>query len=239
MAETRPQEPIDLGALGEHVGQALTAHRERHEQDRERLERDQVKAERKQKLSELRDRVHFLTDSEGLGERAMTSAYEVKTLDTGTNVAATVGTKVGIDTSKSVRSVAQNLVETERFNAGGLYLEVGPRSATEDAEDTFATDSARAEKLQEQGSLDVQLTLESPHEAGGESTQDSVFVGAILDPESILVPEGMRKEGSGEEHLYGRVIGPDDSRFGPIMDVLSHVNQGVGGSGGEVPHPGE
>jgi hypothetical protein len=216
MAETPPKKVVDLTALGAHIGRTLAAHQERHEEGK-------LSVERVRRFDELKGRVNYLANGEGLTTKRSTNKYPVERLETGTNVAAAIS-----NAYVSVLSAAKELIGD---GARTKYMDEGPYSERIGSE-PFARSEIDSKQLPA-GTLSVGLHLETSHEANIDPTQDTVWVGSILDPESILVPE--EPIGDGPERMS--VIGPTDSRFSPIMDVLSHVNQAVG-TRGEVPRTG-
>lgn len=210
MSEEPPKRVVDLSTLGAHIGRTIATHQDHHEQGK-------VSVERLRRFNELKSRVHFLANGNGLASKRSTDAYPVETLDTGTKVKAAVS-----NPDKSVRSAATELLG----DASTDYIEKGPYSERVSAE-PFAS-SEFDSKLLPHYNLSINLHLETPHESNNISpTRDSVWVGSVLDPESILVPEDPVE--GGPEQMS--VIGPLDSRFGPIMDVLAHVNEAVGPRG--------
>lgn len=214
--EGEPSRVVDLETLGPHIGRTLLAHKNRHEEGKTRVERVR-------RLEELRGRVSNLVTSEELVTQGSTHAYHVEKHSTGAEVSAAVSSTNG----RGVYGVAKELVGD---NDNRVYLSEGPHSARLGSE-PFMESELGDKRLTspKAGSLSLNLTLETRHEVDIDPTKDMVWIGAVLDPESILVPE---ESEDGQPNLLS-VIGPDDSRFGPIMEVLSHVNEGVG-SGGET-----
>lgn len=190
--------------LGEHVISALDRHVRQHESEA-------PKAERLKRLEALRALLEPLL---GLRLEKESSRYHIQTLDTGTNIAASVE-------AHEVRSTVAGLTNPsgdDHESIADSYLKDGPYSKLDNL-DGVVSDVREG--------LRIMLSFETPHSYGDGKTASKVCAGVVLDPESIVIT-GLNEDGSDKID----VIGPDDERFEPIMDVLKTVVAGVAGEKG-------
>lgn len=213
--ETGKSDLVD--ALGPHFGKKVTEHLKKHEQTT-------VRADREKKLNDLSERLKHIAGAEGLRDKDTTEAYDVQTLDTGTKVAAFLHSGDG----SGVAPTAGSLTDLEA--AGKHYMDQGSYSDALAGCRFIENDIVHQEAPY---GLRVSALLETPR--GEAKTEDAVFVGAILDPESIMVPEVGDTDDNAREHFS--IIGPNDPRFNAIMTMADQVADGVG-SWGEKPHVG-
>lgn len=212
-------ETLDVTALGPHFNNKLAAHLQEHET------KTTVMADRKEKLARLRARLQYIIEAEGLRDVSNTKTYPVKKLDNGTEVGALLTTY-----QRRLPEAAARLVD-ESSDTNQRYINHGSLAKPAGSDEVMSAEDFRVhERL-----VSVNARLETT--SGTQKTLGTVLVGTIEDPETIIVPEPNPKPEEGGGELVYRRIGPDDSRFEPIMAMVDIVNQGVG-PWGDKPHVG-
>lgn len=201
-----------LQGLGPHFQSELARHHEAHEN------KTLVQEERQKNVKAMQDRLERIKLSKYLAEKVPpeTNPYPVDKLDTGTEVSALLASGGApeplVDAAKKFTDPNSPLIQS--------YLEHGPISANDAAKQPYERNTPEGPQP-----LVVKARLQTRGETVAAVTETWVHVGSILDPESILVLEPFS---AGEEtETYGKVIGPDDSRFAPIMDMVQHVNDAI------------
>jgi hypothetical protein len=211
MPEESPNEtnPSLLEGLGSHFHAAVAQHVKKHEEN-------SVIAERKKRLADLAQRFQSITDSERYKQEVETKPVHVETLDSGTKVDAYLKARTYLVPTIGI------LTNEYEDRGGKRYLKEGAMSSASTLKLTKLNSSPLLRSELNEG-LNVRISLETPYHFGDAKTADSVLVGVIVDPESIIVPE--LPEGSDrspDSELYS-VIGPDDSRFAAIMAIVDHI----------------
>ncbi|HEY5441975.1 MAG TPA: hypothetical protein VIJ68_00375 [Candidatus Saccharimonadales bacterium] len=213
------------------VGGQVVAHVAKHtaavEQAKLTKEKTERQAARQEKWQELATKVNHLAEVER-GTKEV-GPYAIQTLDVGAKLGAIA--RAGGD--GGLFAAADNLAHSESL--ARMYIEGGPISGEwlnghmfEDSEDLVSTADEYVRGLFASG-VSLSLTLESSEEIQEGyppiQTKGEEFVGTVLDPETILVPS------DSQSPLIYRVIGPDNHRFEPIMNLLGEVNQLHGEAG--------
>jgi hypothetical protein len=219
MSETPGEGPVDFNALGPHVGQALVAHTQRHEATVNA-------AERQSDLNALRTRLGPLIEAPTGRIPERTAAYLVEKRADGTQVSAVLTNRAAERAdnpnltipiqSGGIGIVAKDM--TDAWDDQGhsplatKYLKDGPASQV------LAGERLEESHIKDIPGLGIWAHLESQTEHLEHTTQDMVRVGILVDPKSIIVPDDGGQTPARTDVF--RVIGPDDSRFEPIMTTM-------------------
>lgn len=231
--------------LGSHVTEAIRAHQARHHdatrEAKTEIEQAKIVEQREQELDSLYLRVNAIASADHI-EQDTAGPYPVETLDTGVKLDGSVTPKG----SGGLVHAARNLFNRDPDTPGGKYVANGPLSESLGRTNLGRIDGRKAEqKAIIDTGLALHVSLDSVEEFAENHppvhTRDQVLVGVVIDPRSILVPvdskeqvatltkisedsEQPREISQPEAEIY-KIIGPDDSRFAPILDLLSHIDE--------------
>ena len=216
MSETPGEGSVDLNALGSHVGQALVAHTQRHEATVNA-------AERQSDLDALRARLGPLIEAPTGRIPERTAAYQVEKRADGTQVLTNRAAERADNPNLTItiQSGGIGIVAKDMADAWGddghsplatNYLKDGPASSV------LAGKRFEESQLKDFPGLGIWAHLETQTEHAEHTTQDMVPVGILVDPKSIIVPDDGGQTPPRTDIF--RVIGPDDSRFEPIMTTM-------------------
>jgi hypothetical protein len=222
-----------LDGLGHHFHHAVRAHEQKHEQNAKEHEQNAIEKDRERRVDSLADTLHGLIDNVEISSKE-TPPFEVERLDTGLRINAMLSGENG-----DVTQTARALVDKKEGEVARDYIKDGPYHAQ--VRDDFGLkqpftlpfngeehDQVHYPKLARFSTdinlgLSVWATLESFHDDQSlEPTVSKVLVGTLVDPESILVPE---PSDDPSKELYS-IIGPEDARFQPVMQMIEHVANG-------------
>lgn len=216
--EVVPNSQAVIDGLGEHFHAQVANHVRNHQESN-------AQSEKQHKLDSLKDRLRAVAEATKVGSE--TQSFKVAQLHEGPLVTASLRVMgEGGDLSR-VAAELTGIDPTVNAPNARHYLESGPLSADPEYLDQ-RLDSPSSIASAYYG-IGITMHLESPHDYGDGKTHDEVLTGIIIDPESIVVPQ-LEDDGRGGQTEFYRVIGPDDSRFTPIMTVLDHVAQQVANS---------
>jgi|GEM_PF-3574021 hypothetical protein len=220
MSETPGQGEIDLNALGPHMGHALVAHAQRHEATVN-------EAERQADLDGLRQRLRPLVEARTGGPLAeQTKPYPVQKREDGTQVSVVLtnhaaeqgdGPELTVaGQSEGVGILAKDMTDAWADEGHSplatKYLSDGPASKV------LADERLNESHIKDMAGIGIWAHLESQTEHTEHTTRDMVRVGILVDPKSIIVPDDGGQQPPRTDIF--RVIGPDDSRFEPIMTTM-------------------
>ena len=187
--------------LGQHIESAVAKHQSEHsekvnqEQDRRMSGRD----ERKDKAESLGGRLVKMAQTLGdikSGEPISSAAPEE--LDNGTLMYAHV------EPIGTFEQAVHDICSAKYVNEGAASAQLAGKELSPDEINQMGLGKG----------LVLNVSLHSHDEELDVKTEHQVHAGNLIDPESILVPE------EGDNKTY-KVIGKDDSRFEPIMKLVT------------------
>ena len=223
-----------LAGLGEGFRRVVAAHIQRHEESG-------PEAIRRQKLAEWEDKLKFVNISDSRpGYQFYSPHVRVgEAGDKGTKISANLHTStlLGSDPVGGLHEVITKLADRAPGELGEQYVKKGPASGRLEelgATGTFGPEAFKTgEALKELAKFGVELsaTLVTSHEGLEDGTVDEdVFLGTLIDPESILVPEYTADAAAHGPRAFQQksfsIIGPEDARFDYITGIVERVIAG-------------
>jgi hypothetical protein len=199
-----------LSALGPHIGAHVAAHHQGHQQkiaDEHKKRNTHGKTERQLKANALRAPLGAAIFAENISnsnELRSLRSRSLGVLESGAHASGTISFACVQDNYND--EILDHVTNNPQYLDQGLTYSEYYHGQRLDEEIARSLDTG----------INVRLGLHSEDEVSGARTDDAIPVGTILDPESILVPEVQQE---GEDGMRFAVIGPDDARFGAIIDM--------------------
>lgn len=187
--------------LGSHIDNAINQHQSEHTEkvNDEQSRRASGRDERKQKAESLGARLVKMAQSLGdINSGNALSSAAPEELDNGTLMYAHV------EPIGTFEQAINDVCSAKYVNEGAAAIQLAGRELS-------------PEEITQMGlnkGIVVNVSLHSHDEELDVKTEHQVHAGNLVDPESVLVPQ------EGDSKTY-KIIGSDDSRFEPIMKLVT------------------
>lgn len=212
--------PILGDALPHHIHNHLSKHSEATTELNAVVQRERME----NALTTFKSHFNNIADARHI-EGNQVGPYAFETLETGTQIGAIIKRKNEFDLVEA----AKGLCSSEPDTCGGTFINEGPLSTREQGPIDSRYSFVPGNGIALYATLHTESSVHQDHPPV--ETHDEVLTAILIDPESILVPTAGHDPMNTPDGPYYElfdIISPEDSRFGPIMEVVSRVNQQFG-----------